>query len=119
MFKNKKIVFVIIFILSLILLSNSVFGTLIDEFYNSIDTEDMAKSTDLTNVGGKIVGIIQAIGTMISVGMLGVIGIKYMMGSAEQKAEYKKTMFPYVIGSILIFGASNVTQIIYIWVSNL
>ena len=36
-----------------------------------------------------------------------------MMGSAEEKAEYKKTMIPYLVGAILIFAASNLASMIY------
>ena len=39
-----------------------------------------------------------------------VIGIKYMMGSAEEKAEYKKTMLPYLIGAIILFAAVNIAS---------
>ena len=39
--------------------------------------------------------------------------IKYMMGSAEEKAEYKKTLMPYVIGAGLVFAASSIAQIVY------
>ena len=49
--------------------------------------------------------------------MLIVLGIKYMMGSAEERAEYKKTLFPYFIGAVLIFAAVNLAQVIYSWVS--
>ena len=33
-----------------------------------------------------------------------------MMGSAAEKAEYKKTMIPYLVGAVLIFGASAIVQ---------
>jgi len=56
---------------------------------------------------------------MVSVGMLIVLGIKYVLGSADQKAEYRKSMFPYFIGAVLIFGFSNITQVIYEWASKL
>ena len=41
-----------------------------------------------------------------------VIGIKYIMGSVEDKAEYKKTLKPYVIGAVLVFGITNILGII-------
>lgn len=41
-----------------------------------------------------------------------------MMGSAEEKAEYKKTLMPYFIGAVLIFAASAFAQAIYSFVSN-
>ena len=61
----------------------------------------------------QILGIIQVIGTFIAVGTLMILGIKYMVGSAEERASYKKSMLPYVIGSVLIFSAVNITSVIY------
>ena len=113
----KKVLIVLsILIVALFILSNTVFGTLIDEFDNSITISD---TDELATQGGKIVGIIQVIGTIVAVGMITVLGIKYMLGSAEQRAEYKKSMIPYLVGAILIFGFSNITQIIYEWASKL
>ena len=42
-----------------------------------------------------------------------VLGIKYMVGSAEEKASYKKTMMPYIVGAILLFGATTVATAIF------
>ena len=36
-----------------------------------------------------------------------------MMGSAEEKAEYKKTMIPYVVGAILLFAATTIANAVY------
>lgn len=68
---------------------------------------------NLTARVGKILGYIQVIGTIISVAMLIVIGIKYMLGSIEERAEYKKTLMPYTIGAIIIFTGTLLPQIIY------
>lgn len=70
-------------------------------------------TTSFDNVGKRIIGMVQAIGSIVSVLVLVILGIKYMMGSAEEKAEYKKTMIPYLIGAILIFAASNLASMIY------
>ncbi len=67
----------------------------------------------IDKAGKNIVSILQAVGVVLSVVMLIVIGIKYMMGSAEEKAEYKKTLMPYVIGAALIFAASVFAQVAY------
>ena len=68
---------------------------------------------EIQNVGQSIVGILQTVGIVLSVIVLIVLGIKYMMGSAEEKAEYKKTMIPYVVGAALIFAASAFAQVVY------
>lgn len=36
-----------------------------------------------------------------------IIGIKYMTGSLEEKANYKKTMVPYLVGCVILFRSSN------------
>lgn len=67
----------------------------------------------LNTVGGAIIGILQTVGVILSIAVLVVLGIKYMMGSPEEKSEYKKTMIPYVVGAVLIFTASVLAQVIY------
>ena len=56
--------------------------------------------------------IVAIVGSGIAVIALIVLGIKYMMGSVEEKAEYKKTMMPYVIGALMVFGASAIVGFI-------
>ena len=70
-------------------------------------------TSEIQGVGNSIIGILQVVGIVLSVVILIVLGIKYMMGSAEEKAEYKKTMMPYVVGAALIFAASALAQVIY------
>lgn len=74
---------------------------------------DSNSQTQITSVGRKIVGIIQVIGIVIAVVVIMVVGIKYMMGSVEEKAEYKKTMMPYIIGAVLIFAGSTLANVVY------
>lgn len=70
-------------------------------------------SDEIKNFGGRIVGAVQLVATVVAIVILAVIGIKYMMGSASEKAEYKKTMIPYIVGALLVFGAAWVSGIIY------
>lgn len=69
-------------------------------------------SGSVVNIGNQIIGIITTVGVVVAVVVLLVLGIKYMMGSASEKAEYKKTMIPYLVGAILIFGASAITKVV-------
>ena len=36
-----------------------------------------------------------------------------MVGSVEEKAEYKESMKPYLIGAVLVFTGTLIPQIIY------
>lgn len=66
----------------------------------------------VTDIGNQIIGILTTVGVVVAVVVLLILGIKYMMGSASEKAEYKKTMIPYLVGAILIFGASAITKVV-------
>ena len=65
-----------------------------------------------------ILSFIQTIGVIISVIILIVIGIKYMLGSVEEKANYKNAMIPYLIGALLVFSVTTLPQIIYKFMQN-
>ena len=68
--------------------------------------------TKIKNVGQKIMGVLTTVGIVISVVILIILGIKYMMGSASEKAEYKKTMIPYLVGAVLVVGITQVIGLI-------
>ncbi len=74
---------------------------------------DVTGTAEITSLGQSLVGILQTAGIVLSVVILIIIGIKYMMGSAEEKSEYKKSMIPYIVGAALIFAASVFAQVIY------
>lgn len=63
--------------------------------------------------GNIVVWVVRTVGEAIAVIMLLIIGIKYILGSVEEKAEYKQTMWPYILGAVLIFAGAAVTDIIY------
>ena len=76
-----------------------------------------AKESDATNqvegFGNTVLGIVSMAASVLAVIVLIVLGVKYMMGSAEEKAEYKKTLLPYFIGAIFVFGAGAITTVIF------
>ena len=82
------------------------------EIAGNLKGSETSASGDIQNIGNSIIGIITTVGVVVAVVILLVLGIKYMMGSASEKAEYKKTMMPYLVGAILIFGASAITKVV-------
>ena len=81
---------------------------------SSVTGKDSTMDTgSVQNLGQSIFAVVRVAGILISVIILVVLGIKYMMGSAEEKSEYKKTLLPYAIGAFLIFAAANISQILY------
>ncbi len=118
MTKTKKIVGIMILVVMLILVMPT---TIFANGTGGIDAAGLAGELtgtasgvqeDVKNIGNQLVGIITTVGVVVAVIVLLVLGIKYMMGSASEKAEYKKTMIPYLVGAVLIFGASAITKVV-------
>ena len=76
-------------------------------------TGTTAGTSEIRTAGNKAIQIVSTIGSILSVIVIIVLGIKYMMGSVEERAEYKKTMLPYLIGAAFIFAASSIASIVY------
>lgn len=70
-------------------------------------------SSTLVSKANNILGIIQIIGIVTSVVVLMGIGIKYMLGSVEEKAEYKSSLKPYIIGAFVLFTGTTLPNIIF------
>ena len=66
----------------------------------------------LSNIGSKVLGILTNIGIVLSVVIIAGLGIKYIVGSAEEKNEKKKSFVPLLVGMILLFGASAIAKFI-------
>ena len=110
----KKSIKVISTLLLAIMLVTSVAGTVLavdpNTVLNGLDGNGNVQTSDLTKVGNNIVTIIQVVGIVIAVL---ISGIKYMMGSASEKAKKKKTMIPYIVGAVLIFAGTSLVRVIY------
>ena len=76
-------------------------------------TGTQTNTSEIVVMGTNLVSILSSIGIVLSVIVLAIIGVKYMLGSVEEKAEYKKTFLPYLIGAIFVFSASVVAGIVF------
>ena len=121
--KNNKIISFIIILLmifvTLMCFSNTAFA--IDAASNpeAFKPKDIGSETELQKRAGTTLGVINVCGAVISVITLMVIGIKYMLGSVEEKAEYKKSMGLYILGAALLFSITTIANILYKIGSNL
>lgn len=106
--KVMKIISIILTIVCVVLIASTCFAE-VDPA--KIDGRDSKVNTDkIGNIGNQIATIIRNVGIVAAVIIIMVLGIKYMIGSAEEKAEYKKTFIPYIVGALLLFGASGIAQ---------
>ena len=108
--KTTKIVAMIILAIMVVAVASTVFAAIDPSTYKG---ESSVSTTKIDSLGNTIINIVSTVGSIASVLVVVVLGIKYMMGSAEEKAEYKKTLLPYVIGAALVFAASAIAGVVY------
>lgn len=112
---KKKIFLVLIITFLLVNIFNVVFASVKEinpDSYNpdSITGEDARLVFAKTSM---ILGAIRNISVVVSVIALMVIGLKYIFGSVEEKANYKQTMMPYIIGCIMAVAGTTIVSFIY------
>lgn len=114
--KNKIIKIIVLFAIVLTIFGNynvQAINNPLDnpDQYNPMGVrEDDQAMEDMTET---VLGVINIVGIIASVVVLMIMGIKYMLGSIEEKAEYKKSMTSYVIGAILLFAVPTIANILY------
>lgn len=82
-------------------------------FWNPEPEKNQAGTTEYKTMVQKVLGYINAIGMVVSVVVLIILGLKYLLGSVEEKAEYKKTMMGYLIGAMMLFTVTTIASILY------
>lgn len=66
----------------------------------------------LRDVSSTVYNILLMVGIIAAVIMGLFLAIKIMMGSVEEKAEYKQMLIPYIAGCVVVFGAFTIWRIV-------
>ena len=82
------------------------------DFYTNISDITSTDADKVEKATGKVLSVITNIGMVLSALMLAILGVKYMIGSVEEKAEYKKDLMPYLVGATLLFSICIVVKIL-------
>lgn len=85
------------------------------EVLNTLTSNISGASGDVSQVSsmaGKVIKWIRNVAVIAGVILLTVIGFKYMLGSAEEKADYKKSLIPLVVGIIVVMAATQLMTMI-------
>lgn len=111
---RKCIVFFLIIVFFIAVLGNCCFveaSQMMSSIKSGMSGINNVAQTDTQNGIGKIlntvVGLLQIIGSGVSLIVITMLGIRYLVSSVGEKAEIKQKAMPIVIGCILLFGAVN------------
>ena len=111
--KVEKIVTIIMVVMMLATVCTNVFAAVSVNPSSWTGTSNKIQTTEMNNWINSIINVVATVASGAAVIILIVLGVKYMMGSVEEKAEYKKTLLPYIIGAAFVFGASALTGVLY------
>lgn len=76
------------------------------------NASQIVDKNQLKQTSNLVYNVLLAIGTVTAVIWGIVLGIKFITGSVEEQAEIKKSLVPYVVGCIIVFGAFGIWKIV-------
>ncbi len=115
MTKTIKIISILMIAVMLVMVATPVFASSasskIDELNGKI--KDPSNTGDVMTILGKVLGILRWVAIIGGTIIIAILGVKYMMGSLEEKAEYKKSLIPLVVGIVVVMGATSIAKLLF------
>lgn len=81
--------------------------------------KENGKNGDLASPSEMIYNVLFALGTIITVIIGGILGIHFMIASAEDKAKIKEALVPYILGTVVIYGAFGIWKLVVLTLNNI
>ena len=110
--KTLRVISVLLLVILLITISTNVFAA---ELTPSSVGSKITYGDDggLADRAGKIMGMIRNVSVIASIIIIMILGVKYMLGSVEEKADYKKSFIPLIVGIVLVVSATSIASFIF------
>lgn len=111
----KIIVLICIFFIVVSIFPNKSFASWVDDAQKFLEANNgTAKVNEpgLKIASDSIYNLLSSIGMIVSVVVGIILGITFMMASAENKAKVKEALVPYIVGCIIVFGAFGIWKIL-------
>ena len=109
--KTMKILTVLLIAILMITFATNVLAANVS--FSELSPKYEGDNSGLVSKANNIMGLIRNIAIIASVIILMVLGVKYMLGSVEEKADYKKSFMPLIIGIILVVSATSIASFIF------
>ena len=87
-------------------------GSIVDSINTQI-TADPNAASELTEIAGKVIGLIQIASAVVAVILIAVFGFKFILGSANEKADYQKSFIPLIVGVVVVFAATSIAKLLF------
>lgn len=91
-------------------------GSLTDPILNPGEydpTQETVEAGKIAEIISKIFGIFRAFAIVVSVVSLIIIGYRFIIGSVEDRAKYKETLIPYIVGFTLTVSILGILELLF------
>lgn len=125
---KKKIIFkiAIIFVILMIILTNNIYADNSDKSIWELGKEWLNLGNEEAQIGlddeidnsrvydgfEEMAGILLGAGIVVVICVGVILGIRYMISEPEQKAQLKKSLYAYLVGTIIICGAAGIWKLV-------
>lgn len=92
--------------------TNDTYANLI----SGIDSNATGVSNEIdgvANIAANVVKLIRNVAAIAAVVIISILGIKYMMGSTEERADYKKSFIPLIVGIVVVVAAASIASLLF------
>lgn len=97
-------------------LSQVCLATDYDGIITGVDSAADSANVDTSKINttaGRVIKLIRNVAAIAAVLILTILGIKYMIGSTEERAEYKKSFIPLIVGIIVVVSATSIASLLF------
>lgn len=111
----KIMALICMFFIIVSIFPNKSSASWVDDAKNFLDAGGgtaTVNDVELKNASDSIYNLLSSIGMIVSVIVGIILGITFMMASAEDKAKVKEALIPYIVGCIVVFGAFGIWKIV-------
>lgn len=116
---NKTVKIISTLLIAVLLVATLSQVCLASDYKNLIDNVDsQGKGTanninGISNVAGNVIKLIRNVAAIAAVVIISILGIKYMMGSTEERADYKKSFIPLIVGIVVVVAAASIASLLF------
>lgn len=115
--KTLKVIFIIaVMLFGLLGVSQNISFAEKADVGGTLDNVNSATGGDIgdaATIGGNIVNWIWAISIVVAVVVVMITGLKFIVGSTQEKAEYKKSLIPLVVGVLILVFATTIVKVLF------
>lgn len=85
-----------------------------DDFINNADIKGTIDQNATQETIDLIYNVLLAIGLVVAVICGVILGIQFMVSSADGQAQVKEKLIPYIVGCVVIFGAFGIWKLVMV-----